>query len=521
MAKIHFGTDGWRAIIGEDFTVENLVKVIDASARTFKAAAIEAGAAPENPGELIVGHDCRLDAHAYSALAAVVAAEHGFNVKLTQDYCPTPALCWSVAHDDAAVGGIMLTSSHNPAEYLGVKLRMTDGGASPKEFTDIVEDVMYGDGAEDADPEQPFDGDPAIQALAKLTIDQVKAAVESNPEHPDAAILALVSVEAAETKPVQVVDLMTPYLAALRELVDVDAIKAAGLRVVIDPLFGAGRGYLAGLLTDMGVDVVEIDNAEDPTFDGLHPEPIPPWVDRGLAKVAEEKADALFINDGDADRIGAGDSEGNFVNPHRIITLVTKHMHDRGATGRVVSTVTASALLERLCRKLELEFVSTPVGFKWIYGEMEKGGVMIGGEESGGIGLPGHVKERDGLLMALLLTEMMAKSGKDLGTLVSEMLDELGTLEFARRGLTVSDKQMEIFRNETMPNAKPFDINGRAVIGDDRRDGVKLMLEGDAWVMMRPSGTEPLVRIYAEAESVDAVNQLLDWAEQVVLVPEE
>lgn len=518
MADIHFGTDGWRAIIGEDFTVANLVKVVDAAARTFKEASCEAGAIPENPGVMYVGHDCRQDAHAYAALAAVVAAEHGFDVKLTRDYCPTPALCWSVAHDDAAIGGIMLTSSHNPAEYLGVKLRMADGGASPAEFTDIVEGVMDENLSED---------DPAIAALAALSIDDVIAAVKEaeaiNPNDPDVsgAILSLVDVQTAETKRVQVVDLMTPYLAALQELVDVDAIKAADLHVVIDPLYGAGRGYLAALLRDMGVDVTEINNACDPTFDGLHPEPIPPWVDRGLAKAAELKADALFINDGDADRIGAGDSEGNFVNPHRIITLITQHMHDRGATGRVVSTVTASALLERLCRKLGLEFVSTPVGFKWIYGEMEKGGVMVGGEESGGIGLPEHVKERDGLLMALLLTEMMAQSGKDLGTLVDEMLNELGRLEFARRGLTVSDAQMETFRKETIPHANPLAINGRAVIGADRRDGVKLMLEGDAWVMMRPSGTEPLVRIYAEAEDVDAVNQLLDWAEKVVLTPDE
>ena len=506
MSEIHFGTDGWRAIIGEDFTVPNLVKVVDAAARTFKAAAVEAGASLENPGVLYVGHDCRQDAHAYATLAAEVAAEHGFQVKLTRDYCPTPTLCWSVAHDDAAVGGIMLTSSHNPAEYLGVKLRMADGGASPAEFTDIVEAVMDEGGAMD---------DPAIAALAALSIDEVRRAVSA-----DEPITSLVDVETAETKPVEVVDLMTPYLAALRELVDVEAIRNAGLHVVIDPLYGAGRNYLATLLRDMGVDVTEINNACDPTFDGLHPEPIPPWVDRGLAKAAEVKADALFINDGDADRIGAGDAEGNFVNPHRIITLVTKHMANRGATGRVVSTVTASALLERLCRNLGLEFVSTPVGFKWIYGEMEKGGVMIGGEESGGIGLPGHVKERDGLLMALLLTEMMAQSGKDLGTLVAEMLDELGTLEFARRGLTVTDGQMETFRTETIPHAKPFDIGGRAVTGVDRRDGVKLMLEGDAWVMMRPSGTEPLVRIYAEAETTDEVNRLLDWAEQVVLTPE-
>ncbi|MCI8424077.1 MAG: phosphoglucosamine mutase [Adlercreutzia sp.] len=467
MADIHFGTDGWRAIIGEDFTPDNLNRVIDAAARVFKEDAVAAGRDADHPGTLIVGHDCRQDAHAYAELAAQVAAGHGFNVLLTQDYCPTPTLCWSVAHNDDAVGGIMLTSSHNPAEYLGVKLRMADGGASPAEFTDRVEAVL---------PPEPTD------------------------------ILG----------PFTEVDLMTDYLAALRELVDVEAIRAANLRVVVDPLFGAGRLYLAGLLRDMGVEVCEIDNAEDPTFDGLHPEPIQPWVDRGLAKVKELGYDALFVNDGDADRIAAGDSRGNFVNPHRIITLLTQHMVERGETGRVVSTVTASAMLDRMCRKLGLELVSTPVGFKWIYAEMEKGGVMIGGEESGGIGLPNHVKERDGLLMALLLTECMAQSGKDLGTLVDEMLDDIGRLEFGRRGLAITPEQIARFRAEIMPDYAVDEFCGKAVTDIDRRDGVKLLLEGDAWVMMRPSGTEPLVRVYAEAATTEEVEELLNAAEQVV-----
>lgn len=467
MADIHFGTDGWRAIIGEDFTPDNLNRVIAAAARIFKEEAVAAGRDADAPGTLIVGHDCRQDAHAYAELAAQVAAGEGFNVLLTEDYCPTPTLCWSVAHNDDAVGGIMLTSSHNPAEYLGVKLRMADGGASPAEFTDRVEAVL---------PPEPTD------------------------------ILG----------PFQTADLMTDYLAALRELVDVEAIRGANLRVVCDPLYGAGRHYLAGLLRDMGVEVVEIHNAEDPTFAGLHPEPIQPWVDEGLAKVGELGYDALFINDGDADRIAAGDSRGNYVNAHRIITLLTKHMVDRGETGRVVSTVTASAMLDRMCRKLGLELVSTPVGFKWIYGEMEKGGVMIGGEESGGIGLPDHVKERDGLLMALLLTECMAQSGKDLGTIIDEMLADIGRLEFARRGLSITDEQMARFRAETVPTYTADEIAGKRVLDVDRRDGVKLLLEGDAWVMMRPSGTEPLVRIYAEAATTDEVNELLDAAEAVV-----
>lgn len=468
MTDIHFGTDGWRAIIGDDFTDENLVRVVDAAARIFKKDALASGRSVDAPGTLIVGHDCRRDAHAYAQLAAEVAASHGFVVKLTQDYCPTPTLCWSVAQDADAVGGIMLTSSHNPAEYLGVKLRMSDGGAAGKDFTDRVE-----------------------------------------------AVLPEVATEARDLY--ETVDLMTPYLDVLKQCVDGDAIRNAQLRVVVDPLYGAGRGYLADLLRDLGVEVCEINSEQDPTFDGLHPEPIPPWVDRCIAKVPEMGFDAGFINDGDADRIGAVDEYGNFVNPHRIITLLVSHLaEDKGLNGRVVSTITASAMLARQCKRLGLELTSTPVGFKWIYAEMEKGDVMLGGEESGGIGIPGHVMERDGLLMALLLAETMAQRGMSLGQLVDDMFDKVGKLEFERRGLSITEDQMTNFRTTIVPSYSPECVAGKQVVAVDRRDGVKFSLEGDAWVMMRPSGTEPLVRIYAEAETVDEVSVLLDAAAAVV-----
>lgn len=468
VTDIHFGTDGWRAIIGDDFTNDNVVRVADAAARIFKEDAIAAGRSADAPGTILVGHDCRRDAHAYAEVAAEVAASHGFTVELSQDYCPTPTLCWSVAQNEDAVGGIMLTSSHNPAEYLGVKLRMADGGAAGKDFTDRVEAAL---------PDQPT---------------EARSASES-------------------------VDLMTPYLAMLKQCVDGEAIRNAHLRVVVDPLYGAGRGYLAGLLRELGVEVCEINNAADPTFDGLHPEPIPPWVNRCIATVPEMGFDAGFINDGDADRIGAVDEQGAFVNPHRIITLLVSHLaEDKGQRGRVVSTITASAMLARQCKRLGLELTSTPVGFKWIYAEMEKGDVMLGGEESGGIGIPSHVMERDGLLMALLLAETMAQRGMSLGQLIDDMFAKVGKLEFERRGLSITEDQMAHFRTAVIPHYAPERICGKPVRAIDRRDGVKISLEGDAWVMMRPSGTEPLVRIYAEAESTEEVHDLLDAAAQVV-----
>ena len=473
---IHFGTDGWRAVIGEGFTEANLVRVVEAAAKAFKETCPASSApgpdgtepAPPARPTLIVGHDCRKDAHRYALLAAEVAAAYGFSVKLSQDYCPTPALCWSISRDESAIGGIMLTSSHNPAEYLGVKLRMADGGASPKEFTDRVE------------------------ALLEPSPTDARGEVEE-------------------------VDIVSPYLADLKGTVDGDAIRAARLRVVVDPLFGAGRKYLAGLLRDLGVEVVEINNADDPTFEGLHPEPIPPWIDRGIEVIKELGYDAGFITDGDADRIGAIDDQGSFVNPHRIITLIVAHLvEDKGLTGRVVTTSTASALLIRQCRRLGLELTMTPVGFKWIYGEMEKGDVMIGGEESGGIGIPSHVKERDGLLMALLLAETMAQRQMSLRELVEDMFAKIGRMEFSRRGLSISEGQMDRFRTETIAHYGEEAFCGRPVTQIDRRDGIKLCFPDDSWVMMRPSGTEPLVRIYAEAPTTEEVEELLDAAEKVV-----
>lgn len=470
---IHFGTDGWRAIIGEDFTDANVVRVVDAAAQVFAEEAALQDAAACAP-TLYIGHDCRKDAHHYAELAAKTAAAQGFNVVLTEDYCPTPALCWSVAHDPQAVGGIMLTSSHNPAEYLGVKLRMADGGASPKEFTDRVEAIM---GA--------VEGEGAVAGAGAIVVR----------------------------------NLMPPYLKALASQVDVDAIRNAGLSVVIDPLYGAGRHYLADLLRSMGVTVTEIHNEADPSFAGLHPEPIQPWVNEGLAKVAELKADALFINDGDADRIAAGSSSGAFVNPHRIITLVTENLAKRNnrTANKVVSTVTASQQLANACKELGLEYVTTPVGFKWIYGEMAQGGVLVGGEESGGIGLPGHVMERDGLLMALLLTEMMAKEQANLGELVEAANNKYGAFEFSREGLELSPEE-EVRADAALAGVRtPEEICGFTEWEVDARDGRKFMLANGSWVMLRKSGTEPLVRIYAEAPSQEQVAALLEWARTFLL----
>ncbi|MHB1340742.1 MAG: phosphohexomutase domain-containing protein [Coriobacteriia bacterium] len=457
--NIHFGTDGWRAVIADEFTYENLRRVADAAGRVF---------AEDHPGGLVlVGYDTRFEAGSFAAAAAEVLATHGLRVAVSNDYIPTPGLCWSVGHNDEAIGGVMLTASHNPAPYLGFKLRMEDGGASPVSFTDRVEAAL-------------LDRQPAVRGEYGT------------------------------------VDLVGPYLAALRAFVDADAVAAAGLRVVVDPLYGAGQTYLAGTLRSFGIEVEEIHGERNPGFGGLHPEPIPPHIDAARNRVTAGSFDAGFITDGDADRIGACDRAGNFVNPHRIIALIIRHLvEDRGMSGRVVKTLSTSVLVDRLCTHLGLEVTTTPVGFKWIYEEMVKGDVLIGGEESGGIGIPEHVRERDGLLMALLLAEMMGHRGKGLGELVDDLIAVTGPMEYLRRDLRLDPAVKDAFV-AAMPALAPTSLAGLDVRDIVRADGIKFLLPDDAWLLLRTSGTEPLVRIYAEASSAGVVDDLLAEGEALV-----
>jgi phosphomannomutase len=338
---------------------------------------------------------------------------------------------------------------------------MADGGASPVEFTDRVEAALR---------------DEAPDARGTF-------------EH---------------------VDLVGPYLAKLRSFVDADAIASNALRVAVDPLYGAGQGYLAETLRSFGVEVHELHAQRNPGFGGLHPEPIPPHIDEVAAFVRDNGLDAAFVTDGDADRIGAVDRHGEFVNPHRIICLVARHLaEDKGATGRIVKTLSTSVLVDRLGAYLGREVVTTPIGFKWIYDEMLKGDVMIGGEESGGIGIPSHVRERDGLLMALLLAEMMGQRGKGLDELVTELFEVTGPMEYRRIDLKLGTGANAKALLGGIAASAPGEVGGLEVRELVTLDGVKFLLPDDAWLLLRASGTEPLVRIYAEASSAGVVDDLL------------
>lgn len=450
---IRFGTDGWRARRDGAFTEDNVVRVADAAARLW---------AQQRPGDIVyVGFDARPGAEAYARLVARVIAGHGLVAKLSDRFTPTPALSWTIANDARACGGIMVTGSHHPNDYLGIKFRVADGGAGSTEFVAEVEDAI--------------DPDPS-----------------------DAR------------GPIDVVDFTTPYLDQLVSLVDGDTIARANLHVVYDPMYGAARGHLPAVLGALGVIVDEIHGEDDAGMEDMRPEPIEPWVDDCEQEVLDTGACCGLISDGDADRLGAVDEHGRFVSAHKLFALVLGHLvQNRGMSGRVVLGISSSLLTRRVARALGCRYVIKPVGFKYIYEEMLKGGVLLGGEETGGFGIPEHFPERDGLLMILLLCELMAMTGKTLGQLVQELEEAFGTTSYARRDIRLSYEDIEVLRT-MLPGINPQNIAGRTPERVSHMDGLRLEFADESWLLLRPSGTEPIVRVYAEAPTVEMRDQYLD-----------
>lgn len=450
---IRFGTDGWRARLDGDFTNDNVVRVADAAGALWARRA--AGAL------VYVGYDARPGAREFARLAGKVLAAHGLAVKVSDRHVPTPALAWTVARGDRAVGGLMVTGSHSPADYQGIKLRMADGGVGSDDFYEELQRII------DSDP-----------TLARGAI--------------------------AET------DFLTRYLDHLYAMVDTEAIAAAQLRVVYDPLYGSASGCFADLLRAMGADVTEIHGSPDEETDGTHPEPIEPWVDDCEREVVACGACAGLVNDGDGDRIGAVDEHGRFVNSQKVIALILGHLcRNRGWNGRVVLNTTSSILTRRVARELGCKLSIKPVGFKHIYSEMKKRDVLLGGGESGGVGIAHHMPERDGLLVNLLLCEAMAVTGKSLAELVDELESYFGRYYYARRDLRIDPEIVEMLRT-VLPGLNPPMVAGRVPVHVSHMDGLRLEFDDESWILLRPSQTEPLIRVYAEAQTIEMRDELLD-----------
>ena len=467
VTEIKFGTDGWRGIIADDFTFENVRLVA-----TAIAAHVQKNEHPEKG--LVIGYDTRFGSRRFAETVADTIAQYGINVTLSDDYIPTPAISFAVKQRDAS-GGVMITSSHNPWNWNGVKYKAYYGGSANPTIIQAIEKELYA-------------GTVPEKIQAKVTL----------------------------------ANLHKPYVEAVSKFVDLEKIASAGYKFTIDCMYGSGRGVLAGIFTSKGIKFVEIRAEVNPLFPGINPEPILPHVKACQETVMREGCHAGFVTDGDADRIGAVDENGNFVDSHKVFSVLLHWLLTRKKwPGIVTRAFNTTKMLDRICAKYGRELVEHGIGFKYTCDIMLAREVLIGGEESGGIGIPRHLPERDGILNSLLLANVMADEGKTLGRLVSDLQREFGQHHYARLDMHISN---DIKENAIRRAQQGLDrIGAYKVLHKEELDGIKFFLEtptdkkdAEAWLLLRASGTEPLLRVYAEAASPQIVQEMLAAAEKFV-----
>ena len=467
MSTIKFGTDGWRGVIGEDFTVENVRKVACAIARYVVRA--------EKPNSgVLVGYDTRYESEESAKAAAEVVSMAGMPVWIAEKACPSPALSLLVKQRGAA-GGIMITASHNPCKWNGVKFKASYGSSALPSIVAQVEKEL------------------AI-VLAK--------GVPPLPPRPDQ---------------IQPLDILSPYLETIEKIVDWERIRAAKFRFVVDPMHGAARGLLRELMTRHGVACDEIRGARDPKFGGVNPEPIEPHVEALRRAMLGGKYDAGLCADGDGDRIGAMDRDGTFITPHQIFSILLWHLAGtRGISGDVAKTFSSTKMLDKIAERFGRQVFETPIGFKYICELMLERDILLGGEESGGIGTKLYLPERDATVMSLLLVEVMAWHKKTLGELVALLQAEFGEHHYGRIDLELKagqkERAIEHFSGEKVTRVLDWNVARREDL-----DGIKLYLDELGWVMLRASGTEPMLRVYSETRSPAATRKILEETRAIVV----
>ncbi len=471
MDELRFGTDGWRDVIAERFTFDNLER----AARGYAAHVLERGGK-----RVLVGYDTRFLGARFARAAAAALADAGLEVAVSVDYLPTPALSFAVKHF-GAYGGVMITASHNPPEYSGFKLKGAYGGGAT---SDVYVDVS-----------------------AKVA-SKVAGSVPGPRRH---------SARGA----VEEFDVRHSYYDALAALVDVNALAGRGLRLVHDSMGGAGSGWLEGFATYTETDLVvePFRGRPDPLFHGVNPEPIAANLaatQERMRRVGRGGPSFAACTDGDADRIGVVLPGGSYFNSHQIMAVLVDHLSSKGTSGKVVKTFTVGRVVERLAELRGLEVVEAPVGFKYVVDALLAGDVLVGGEESGGIGVHGHIPERDGLANALLLLEAEVVGGAPLGERFARIERETGVRHaYDRVDLKLADAGL-VEKVKTRLEEAPTAFAGLKVTSVERLDGTKLNLQDGSWVLFRGSGTEPLLRLYSEAPDAAAVDRNLRAAVELV-----
>jgi alpha-D-glucose phosphate-specific phosphoglucomutase len=464
-AQIKFGTDGWRGIIADDFTFDNVRICAQGIADYVKQNALsERG--------LVIGYDTRFASEDFAAAAAEVIAGNGIKVHLCLNPAPTPVVSFTVTATRAA-GAIVITASHNPGSWNGFKYKSQDGSSAPGEITAEIEKNISHIAGDKQVKRLPLD-----RALSKGLIDYL--------------------------------DPSPAYFKRIEQLIDLEQLRRQKLTVIVDPMYGAGAGYFKTLLEAGNIKIAEIHAERNPSFPGIQPEPIAKNLTNLSQLVVEQKADIGLATDGDADRIGIVDEKGEFLNQHQVFALLCLYLLEiRGERGAMVKTLTSTEMISRLGKIFDVPVYETAVGFKYVAPLMERHNAIIGGEESGGYGFRGHIPERDGILAGLYFLDFMAKTGKTASQLLEYLYGKVGPHYYERIDSRVrQDKRKEI--TDKLASNPPGTLAGAVIARLDTTDGFRFFLADESWLLIRFSGTEPLVRLYAEAESLEKVRRLLD-----------
>lgn len=463
LPPIKFGTDGWRALIGREYTFVNLERV----AQAYADYLLQSNPTPT----VVVGYDRRFMSEHFAARAAEVLAGNGARVSLFAEAVPTPLISWAVK-ELKADGGVVITASHNPADFNGFKIKAPWGGSAAPETTRAVEELV--------------DAQPAKRAK--------------------------VSIEPDDEKLAPVVD---SYRKQIASYIDLDRLRSATGTVIVDPMHGSGGNWVESFLSGGSLKVETIRGYRDPLFGGVNPEPIDSNLGALKTRVSETNAVVGLATDGDADRVGAVNERGETMNMHQVVPVVLLHLvRERKMTGGIVRTFSQSVLLKRIAAAFGLPIHETPIGFKYIADLMLKDDILIGAEESGGIGVKGHIPERDGVLNSLLFLEAIVTSGVTPSEMLAALHREFGEFHFGRKDLHVQPGPGQQLVSELAQNP-PSRLTDYSVKGVETMDGTKLLFEDESWLLFRQSGTEPVLRIYSEATSINKANALLDAGEQL------
>lgn len=451
MVSIHFDAEGWRARLDEDFNDVNVARIAEGLGTVWSETVPY--------GHVLVGYDTRAQARHHAEVAAGILSACGLRVSLSTEPCPLPVLGWSASSSDDICGALMIGASGAPADYQGLCIRSGLGLIETDEFLEEVEDRIPSE----------------------------------------------CTLEPGDFEDINLID---PYVADLAARVDADLIERAQLKVVVDPMYGTGCGILVNLLRSMGVEAAEIHGEKREDFAGIHPRPVEPWLDDCERAVVETESVAGFVLDGDADRLGLIDEYGHFVTPHRMAPLVLERLVAKQGPGRVAIQLNGSSYIRRQAARFDCHVSAVPVGFVRTYREMARhDGIMAVGE-GGGIAVPSHMLERDGIYVALMLVELLAERQLTTHELVEELDEDLGHLEYGQHDMRLDAAQVQAFRN-LLPGLNPATVCDMTPVAVSHADGLRLQFEDDSWLLIRPSRSEPLVRIYAEAQTAAEKDALL------------